>query len=405
MDNGVSRTVFHIDMDAFFASVEQRDHPQYRGKPVIIGAKPGGRGVVSTASYEARKFGIHSAMPIGEAYSRCPHGIFIQPRMLVYEAVSRSIMTLFAHFSPCVEQVSVDEAFLDMTGTRRLLGSPLLAARAIADALKKQHHLTASIGIAPNKFCAKVASDCNKPDGITICPSDPQGVIEWLAPMEVRKIWGVGKITAGTLARAGVTTVGQLQQMQFDQLVDRFGRQGMALYYLARGVDDRPVENGGPCKSISREHTFPVDSHDRARWRSTLFALSQDVARHARRDGVKGRTVVLIWRRPDFSRHSRRVTLLQPTNVARFIFETAMQLLEKTGEPVLRLLGVGITGLGQPLQTDLFTGTAGFSHIELSEQTVDALTERFGRNIITKGYECTGRNRRRNGRVLPEGNH
>lgn len=386
----MERVIFHVDMDAFFAAVEQRDNPQYRGKPVIIGAKPGGRGVVSTASYEARRFGIHSAMPIREAFSRCPQGIFIRPRMRVYSAVSRSIMELFGRFSPRVEQVSVDEAFLDMTGTGRLFGTPLAAARRLAEAVRSEQHLTASIGIAPNKFCAKVASDIDKPDGITVCPMDPDGVRAWLAPLPVRRIWGVGAKTAAVLESRGVTTVGDLQRMSPKELAGRFGKQGEGLWQLAQGQDFRPVEEGGPCKSISREHTFGVDSRDREAWRSTLFSLTQDVARQARKEGVKGATVVLTWRRPDFSRHSRRRRLSHPTNVARFIFETALALLVETDEKVLRLLGVGITGLDAPLQIDLFADSDNSREWEQSEKAMDDLAERFGSKVITKGYQLGG---------------
>lgn len=405
MERTAGRTIFHVDMDAFFASIEQRDHPQYRGKPVIIGARPGGRGVVSTASYEARTFGIHSAMPIGEAYSRCPHGIFIQPRMRVYESVSRSIMDLFGRFSPSVEQVSVDEAFLDMSGTGRLLGTATEAARQLADAIRTGHRLTASIGIAPNKFCAKVASDINKPDGVTVCPSGADEVKAWLSPMPVCKIWGVGKKTSAILEGIGIESIGQLQRLPLHELAARFGKQGAALHYLAQGIDNRPVESGGPCKSISREHTFATDSRNREEWRSTLFSLTQDVARSARKAGVKGATVVLTWRRPDFSRHSRRMMMKQPTNVARFIFEAALHLLGGVDEKVFRLLGVGITGLETPLQTELFAGSTGQAEWEVSEMAVDALAERFGRTVITKGYETEGRRKRGAGKVLPAGHH
>ncbi len=190
------RVIFHVDMDAFYASIEQRENPSYRGKPVIVGAKPGKRGVVSTASYEARIFGIHSAMPINEAYSRCPGGIFVQPQMALYEQVSHEIFNLFEKFTPQVEPVSVDEAFLDMSGTEKLFGPMDQAAKMISDALKREQKLTGSIGVAPNKFLAKVASDCKKPDGITIVPFERDEVLKWLAPMRVDRIWGVGKKSA-----------------------------------------------------------------------------------------------------------------------------------------------------------------------------------------------------------------
>ena len=387
----LQRTIFHIDMDAFFASVEQRDFPQYRGKPVIVGAAVGSRGVVSAASYEARRSGVHSAQPISEAHRRCPGGIFVRPRMDVYENVSASIMDLFARYSPAIEQISVDEAFLDMTGTERLLGPPLTAAATISAAIKSSVNLSASIGIAPNKFCAKIASDLNKPAGITLCPFEPRAIIEWLAPMPVRRIWGVGKQTAATLSTMGITTVGDLQQCPAYLLERRFGKTGSALYNLARGIDHRPVSSSDGSKSISREHTFPSDSSDRAEWQTTLYTLTQDVAKRARAGGVKGSTVFITWRRPDFTRHNRQKTLHPPTNVAKFIFEEAFGLLKEIREPALRLLGIGISGLDEPLQTDLFESADKRVQWEESEKAVDSLTSRFGTAVIKKGRELHGR--------------
>ena len=382
-----ARTIFHIDMDAFFASVEQRDFPAFRGKPVIVGARPGGRGVVSAASYEARRFGIHSAMPIGEAFSRCPHGIFVLPRMQVYVQVSDSLMELFRSFTPAIEQISVDEAFLDMTGTGRLFGPSAEVAATIAARVKSLHRLTASIGIAPNKFCAKIASDINKPSGITICPMRMEDVREWLAPMPVGKIWGVGKKSVQVFGAMGIRTIGDLQAIPIETLARKFGKQGEALYRLARGIDDRPVHADGSCKSLSREHTFAADSHDVAAWRNVLFTLTQDVSRRARKYAVKGTTVFITWRKPDFSRHSRQHTFTQPTNVAKLIFEEAFALLQEIREPALRLLGVGLTGLDMPLQTDLFADDDEAHLWEASEQAMDTLADRFGKSVIRKGSE------------------
>ncbi|MBN1309261.1 MAG: DNA polymerase IV [Chitinispirillaceae bacterium] len=391
MKSAAHRTIFHIDMDAFFASVEQRGHPQYCRKPVIVGAQPGGRGVVSAASYEARAFGIHSAMPINEAYRRCPHGIFIRPRMEVYKKVSDTIIALFSTFSPRVEQISVDEAFLDMTGTERLFGPPLQTARRIAAMIRSEQRLTASIGIAPNKFCAKIASDINKPDGITVCPDDPEAIIAWLAPMPVGKLWGAGKKTVLTLNGMGIQTIGDMQRISLEKMTKRFGTQGAELYYLSRGIDDRPVRADASCKSISREHTFSADSYQPDEWRETLFILTQDVAARARRYRLKGSTVVITWRSPDFTRHTRRKTLRQQTNVARLIFEGACALLNEVHEPALRLLGVGITGCATPVQTDLFAEENGVLRWEASEHAMDAIAERFGRKMIKKGREIRKR--------------
>jgi nucleotidyltransferase/DNA polymerase involved in DNA repair len=386
VSNG-ARTIFHVDMDAFFASVEQRDFPHYRNKPVIVGAKIGTRGVVSAASYEARKYGIHSAMPISEAFRRCPKGLFIQPRMAVYESVSSELMDFFARYSPVIEQISVDEAFLDMTGSDRLFGSPLHIAKTIAKAIQTSHHLTASIGIAPNKFCAKIASDLNKPNGITLCPNEPSEIMLWLAPMPVERIWGVGKQTASALENMGIQTIADLQLLSPETLIDRFGKSGGGLYYLARGIDERPVCTDNSYKSISREYTFNTDSGDRDDWQSTIFTLAQDVARRARKHGVKGNVVYITYRRPDFSRHTRRQALHPPTNAARYIFEGALNLLSAVSEYKLRLIGVGISGLDTPLQVDLFEDDVHRVRLERSEKAVDILTGRFGATIIKKGRE------------------
>lgn len=384
-----NRVVFHIDMDAFFASVEQRDYPHYQNKPVIVGGKVGMRGVVSAASYEARRFGIHSAMPISEAYRRCPSGIFVQPRMDVYETVSNEIMHIFSRYSPLIEQISVDEAFVDMTGCDRLFGDPENAARMIADTIVKEQKLTASIGIAPNKFCAKVASEVKKPNGITLCPFEPAAVQKWLAPMPVDKIWGVGKQTAARLDGMGVITIGDLQQLSLDTLSKRFGVAGTNLYYLSRGIDDRPVKNDDSCKSLSREQTYMVDTADREIWQQTLFTLAQDVARRARKKGVKGSTVFITWRTPDFSRHTRQKSVSPPVNAARFIFEESLQLLAGVPATSLRLLGIGISGFSEPLQIDLFEDDSAHRQVEHSEKVADTIAAKFGTAIIKKGREVS----------------
>lgn len=383
----IRRTVFHVDMDAFYASVEQRDHPEYRKRPVIVGAKVGTRGVVSAASYEARVFGIHSAMPISEAFTRCPHGVFVTPRMKVYRAVSEMIMDIFSEFSPVVEQISVDEAFLDMTGTERLFESPLKAAQLLTEKIRKQQQLTASIGIAPNKFCAKIASDLNKPAGCTVCPESSEEIIAWLAPMSVDKIWGIGKKTAAQLNSSGIRFVGDLQKLTREKMIRRFGKHGSALHDLVRGIDRRPVGAGPAAKSISREHTFAFDTSDRDVWRSTLFTLTQDVSRQARRSGVKGSTVFITYRKRDFSRHTRRKTVVHPTNVARFIFEEALSMVGTVETQPLRLIGVGITNLELPLQTSLFDDESVMATWEQSEKAIDAITDRFGGKVIRKGCE------------------
>jgi len=382
------RVIFHIDMDAFFASIEQRDNPPYRGKPVVVGALPGTRGVVSAASYEARRFGIRSAMPIHEAYARCPHGVFVRPNMAVYARESDALMHILADFSPAVEQISVDEAFLDITGTERLWGDPLRTAQAISAAIREQRNLTASIGIAPNKFLAKVASDFDKPDGITQVPFESDAIMEWLAPLPVRTIWGVGRTTEQALARLGISTVGELQGLSRELLFERFGKMGGALYGLCRGIDAREVVfDAEEAKSISREHTFGEDTPDREAWEQMLLALSQDVARRARRAGVKGRTVVLIYRLSDFNKHTRRRSFREPVDTAKRIYDEALVLLPHIPSGArVRLIGVGLTAFGEPVQTDLFAGEV-TDRWSVSERAIDKLEVRFGRGAVKRGRQ------------------
>lgn len=391
----MQRIVFHVDMDAFYASIEQRDNPQYRGKPVIIGARPGNRGVVSTASYEARKYGIHSAMPINEAYSRCPHGVFLTPNMHLYKKVSDEIAAILDQFSPSMERVSVDEAFLDMTGTEKLFGTHKEAAKLISAEIQASQGITCSIGIASNKFVAKIASDLNKPNGITCAPFDQDQVAQWLAPLPVNRMWGVGKKSSDILNRISVVTIGDLQKLSFEYLYQRFGKQGAAFYYLSRGCDSRPVQEEDSIKSISREHTYNVDSCNRQEWKKTLHTLSQDVARRARRYGVKGSTVYLTYRTPDFQRHSRRKPLMAPTNVAKTIYDTVLELLELVNERYIRLIGVGITGFNEQLQTDLFSAEDTPSTLEASERAVDQIIARFGSDVIKKGLEVSNKTARK----------
>jgi DNA polymerase-4 len=379
-------------MDAFFASIEQRDFPQYRDKPVIVGAKPGTRGVVCAASYEARRFGVRSAMPVKEAFRRCPQGIFVPPRGGVYSGVSKLVMEILVSFSPVIEKVSIDEAFIDMSGTQRLFGPPLETAQKISRAINEKLELTASIGIAPNKFLSKIASDFNKPDGITATPFDQQEIEKWLAPLAVGKLWGVGEKTQYALHCINIRTVYDLQQIELDFLVSRFGKQGESLYYLCRGIDERPVGEDESAKSISREFTFPSDCSDKEEWKSTLLALSQDVAQRARRKGVKGDTVVLCYRRPDFSRHSKRLKLPYPSDLSKVIYEHGVKILSGIEESSLRLIGIGITDFDADVQTDLFSAFPQTQALEASEKAVDKVIERFGKNCIRKGTQMKMRN-------------
>ncbi len=374
-------------MDAFFTSVEQRDNTELKNRPVVVGAKPGGRGVVSAASYEARKFGIHSAMPISEAFRRCPQAAFLPPRMSVYSQVSKQIMDIILTFTPVIEQISIDEAFIDMSGTERLFGPPFNAAGEIKKLIKQKLQLTSSVGIAPNKFLAKIASDMDKPNGITVTPFEKEEIVRWLAPLPAGKIWGVGVKTQAALQRLGVYTVGDLQERSLDYLKGKFGKQGASLYFLSRGVDERSVETPDTLKSISREHTFRTDSSDRDDWRRVLLHLSEDVARRARRYGLKGSTVYLSYRLPDFSRHSKRMPLPCPCDVTKIIYEHSIKLLSLLQIRSLRLIGVGICDFSRDHQLDLFNSQEEIQTLESAERAVDTLLERFGSGSVTRGSE------------------
>ncbi len=376
-------------MDAFFASIEQRDNPELRGKPVIVGALPGNRGVVSAASYEARKYGIHSALPISQAYARCPHGFFVRPRMQVYSQVSKEVIAILRTFTPRIEQISIDEAFMDMSGTEKLWGNPVPAAETLKEKIRNVLDLTASIGIAPNKFLAKLASDMHKPDGITEAPFKPEAVISWLAPLEVSRIWGVGKKTQLALFDLGIRSIGDLQKLSGRELEKRFGKQGLSLYNLCRGIDSRVLEEPGKAKSISREHTFNTDSFDRDEWRRVILTLARDVARRARKAQQKGRTICLTFRTPDFKRHTRQATVEHATHLAKQIYEQSCVLLEKELPRLksLRLIGVGITNFEDTLQTELFDDEKKIKIWNASEQAMDVIAERFGSDAIFRARE------------------
>ena len=389
--NNHKRVIFHLDMDAFFTSVEQRDNPALQNMPVVVGAKPGQRGVVSAASYEARRFGIHSAMPISEAFRRCPQAAFLRPRMNVYAEVSERIMEILRQFTPVIEQISIDEAFIDMSGTDRLFGSAPDTAKGIKKVIKQQQQLTASVGIAPNKFLAKIASDMNKPDGITVTPFVKQEVARWLAPLPAGKLWGVGAKTQQILQSIGVFTVSDLQALSFEYLKGKFGKQGESLYHLSRGIDERPVETPESLKSISRECTFRADSSDREEWKKVLLTLSEDVTRRARRYGLKGSTVYLTYRLPDFSRHSKRMPLPCPCDVTRIIHEHALRLMSQLQITSLRLIGVGICDFSRDHQLDLFESQNDIDRLKSAEKAVDTLLEKFGSRSVSRGSEIDSR--------------
>ena len=383
-----TRWIVHLDMDAFYAAVEQRDHPELRGLPVIVGGRPDSRGVVSTCSYEAREYGVRSAMPLREAARRCPHGIFLPVRMERYAEVSRQIFAILDRFSPLVEPISLDEAFLDVTGCERLFGPAPCIARRIVATIREELGLSASVGVAPNKLVAKIASDLRKPGGFVVVR--PEEVESFLADLPVRCLWGVGPKTEEYLARLGVKTIGGLRAIPREILTASLGEAGAALYDLCRGRDDRPVLISEAAKSIGQEMTFPTDITDRAYLAAILLLLSDRVARRAREAGVYGRTVVLKVRDLDFNTLTRRRTLARPTDAEEEIYATARALAEALpwwGLRPLRLLGVSLTNLSDASlgrQGMLFGGAEEEARRDRLHRAVDRIREKYGEEAILR---------------------
>jgi DNA polymerase-4 len=367
-------------MDAFYASIEQRDRPELRGRPVIVGADPRGRGVVSAASYEARPFGVHSALPIGKAARLCPDAVFLPVDMAKYAAESGRIMAILAEFSPLVEPVSIDEAFLDLTGTERLFGPPLAAARAIKARIRAAVGLVASLGVAANKFVAKVASDLGKPDGLVEVP--PGGEAEFLAPLPIRRLWGVGAATERELATLGIATIGQLARLPGPVLARRFGTGGAHLRELARGHDDRPVVPFAPPKSMGAEETFERDHRDVERLRRVLREQAERVARELRESDYAASRVTLKLRFADFRTLTRSHTD-EPTQDGLEIFRRVEALRARVplAQPV-RLIGLSVSGLGPPARGQLPLLDAAAVRRERLARAVDRLTARFGAKSV-----------------------
>lgn len=376
-----ARLIMHVDMDAFFAAIEQRDNPELKGKPVIVGALPGRRGVVSTCSYEARTFGVRSAMPISEAYRRCPGGVYLKPDGRRYAEASRIIMDQLRGVSPLVEPVGVDEAYLDISGLERLFGSPESIGRLVKARIHAATHLSASVGVGPNRLIAKLASDHEKPNGLTIIPADK--VLEFLAPMPISCLRGVGKQGQARLLEHGIRTIGMLRTWSEERLIRTFGEAaGRMLFRQARGVASDRVGDQEERKSISKEHTYNEDCTDRETLRETLLRLSSDVARTARREGLAGRGIRLKIRLEGFETHTRSRTLAFPTNLDGDIFREVWQLYETslyTGRPV-RLIGVGIYDWSDPVQLDLFNRPD--PRRQRLAQAMDGIVERFGRSAL-----------------------
>ena len=367
-------------MDAFYAAVEQRDRPELRGRPVIVGADPRGRGVVSACSYEARVFGVSSAMPISKAARLCPDGVFLPVDMDKYVGASRQIMAILGDFSPLVEPVSVDEAFVDLTGTASLFGPAPEAVREIKRRIHTETGLTASAGLAANKFIAKVASDLRKPDGLVVV--EEGGEAEFLAPLPIARLWGVGKATAKDLATLGIATIGQLQRLPRATLVARLGDHGAGLHDLAFGRDTRPVEPWTAPKSMGAETTFERDTTDRARLDTTLRGQAERVARELRAEHLSAARVTLKLRFADFRTLTRSHTS-DPTQDGLELYRRVAILLarERLVQPV-RLIGVSAAALTaeQTGQLGLLEDNA--VRRERLARAVDRITGRFGLDAI-----------------------
>jgi DNA polymerase-4 len=387
-----TRAIIHLDMDAFYAAVEVLDDPELKGKPVIVGGSKE-RGVVSSASYEARKFGVHSAQPIATAARLCPQGVFLPVRMWRYQEISQQIFQIFQRFSPLVEPLSLDEAFLDVTGSTRLFGTPEEIATKIKEQVVEETGLTVSAGVAPSKFVAKIASDMQKPDGLTIVPEGK--VEEFLEPLPIEKLWGVGKATRKILAHLGVRTIGDLGLLSSKLLVRKLGKQGLHLYLLAKGVDEREVEPEREVKSVGHEDTYPIDISDVEEARKQLLSLATRVAKRLRGYGLVGKTVTLKVKYYDFVQITRSITLGEPTDDNRKIFQTCCDLLEKTevGRRPVRLLGISLSQLSDSDETKqlaLFAVEEPDRSRRLNK-ALDTISEKFGDKAIVPGTLLEGK--------------
>ena len=390
-----NRDILHVDMDAFFAAVEQRDHPELRGKPVIVGSPPDQRGVVATCSYEARAFGVHSAMPSREAYRRCPQAAFLPPNMDRYAAVSRQVFAIFERFTPLVEPVSVDEAFLDVTGSQRLFGDPPTIAASVRAAIQKETGLTASAGVAGNKFLAKLASESHKPDGLTVVPRERADILAFLAPLPVGRLWGVGKVMRELLEGHNYRVIGDIQRASETALAAVIGHHAAGhLLRLAFGEDEREVATDGEEKSISREHTFSVDCRDPAQLHSVLLDLADDVGRRLREANKFAGVGRLKLRWADFQTLTRQRVFPAPVCDDFTLRRLALELFE--AEPRLqpvRLIGFGVSSFAveRHQQLNLFDdATVRRDRDEKLCHTVDRLREKLGRTQLIRA-DAVGR--------------
>ncbi len=380
-------------MDAFYASIEQRDDPSLAGRPVIVGGVGGQRGVVSAASYESREYGVHSAMPLKQARRLCPDGVFLPVNMEKYKAASEQLRSIFTSYTPLVEPISLDEAFLDVTASIRLRGTGEQIGREIKERVRNTLDLTASVGIAPNKFLAKMASEHGKPDGFVVIK--PGAETEFLRDLPVRKIYGVGKVTARRMAENGIQTIGRVAEIPLEELKRLFGKHGQRLYELSRGIDNNEVVAEAEAKSISHETTFDVDVDDVEEIRKTVSSLSDRVSVRLRQEELAAKTIGIKVRLADFTTTSRERTLAEPVNADNLVFSAAWNLFQSVplkGQKI-RLLGVVATGFDEPSgQLDLFSDSGERSRKTM--KTVDNIRKKFGDSAIGRAsqVESTDRN-------------
>jgi DNA polymerase-4 len=378
------RAILHIDMDAFYASVEEQDRPELKGKPLIVGGT-GGRGVVAAASYTVRRFGVRSAMPMREALRLCPEAIVVHPRMARYKEISDQVFAIFREFTPQVEGLSLDEAFLDVTASQQLLGNPEAIGAQIRRRIAQQTGLTASVGIAPNKLLAKIASDLNKPDGM--CRIDAGNIREILDPLPIQKLFGVGQKTLPTVLAAGIRTFGDARVAGDEVLWRAFGKHGKAMRDRASGLDDRPVEADREEKSISAEETFDTDLRAPAELTAQLKGLADRAASRLRGQKLLAGRVSVKIRRADFTTYTRQRALEPPTQDTAVVAAAAEALLKgwlaSQPKAAVRLLGVGVSDLQLLKQADLFSGPAPDSGTRL-DSAVDGIRDRFGDGLLTR---------------------
>jgi DNA polymerase-4 len=376
------RTILHVDMDAFFASVEQRDDPALRGRPVLVGGR-GGRGVVAAASYEARRFGCRSAMPMAEALRRCPEAVVVSPSFGRYEADSRRIMEILETASPLVEPLSIDEAFVDVTGSRRLLGEGREIATALRARIRSELDLTASVGVAPCKFVAKIASDLDKPDGLTVIESE--GLAERLAPLPISRMWGIGPKTAARCEARGIRTFRDLQSADQAHLRTVLGDHAARFAQLAHGIDDRPVHGDRTAKSIGHEQTFGVDLADPAEVEAVLLRHVERVSTRLRRHGRLAAGVTVKIRDGEFVTNTRSATLEPTTDRTDVLWETARELFRRWPFRPVRLIGFAVDRLDAEDDGSLFTaGDPEHGRRRRLDAATDAIRAKFGGDAIAR---------------------